>query len=72
MISIIFALCCFGLVLFKNNLFIKSTMFFYVSIFSLVAIGHVAKDDHAMHALDIVLQLFLKLTSFNNIRLDSC
>ncbi|KAJ6875335.1 hypothetical protein NC652_034910 [Populus alba x Populus x berolinensis] len=35
--------------------------------FSFSFIGHVAKDDHAMHALDIVLQLFLKLTSFNSI-----
>ncbi|KAJ6854824.1 hypothetical protein NC651_039704 [Populus alba x Populus x berolinensis] len=47
-------------------------MFFYVSAFSLVALGHVAIDDHAMHALDIILQLLLKLTFFNNIQLDSC
>jgi hypothetical protein len=33
------ALCCFGLVLFNNNLSIKLTMFFYVSAFSLVALG---------------------------------
>jgi hypothetical protein len=34
--------------------------------------GHVAMDGHAMHALDIVLQLLLKLSSFNSIQLDSC
>ncbi|KAJ6874125.1 hypothetical protein NC651_032841 [Populus alba x Populus x berolinensis] len=33
---------------------------------------HVAIDEHAMHALDIVLQLLVKLIFFNNIRLDSC
>jgi hypothetical protein len=34
--------------------------------------GHVAMDDHAIHVLDTVLQLLLKLTSFDNIQLDSC
>ncbi|KAJ6951692.1 hypothetical protein NC653_040980 [Populus alba x Populus x berolinensis] len=42
-------------------------MAFYVSAFSLVALGYLAIDDHDMHALDIVLQRLLKLIFFNNI-----
>ncbi|KAJ6893925.1 hypothetical protein NC652_027869 [Populus alba x Populus x berolinensis] len=47
-------------------------MFLNVFAFTLVAICYDSYYDHAIHVLDIVLQLLSKLTSFNSIQLDSC
>jgi hypothetical protein len=55
------ALCCFGFVLFKNNLFIKSTMFFYVSAFSLVALGFWILVEYQMICISIVFCGFITL-----------
>jgi hypothetical protein len=51
---------------------VKQLFYFSCLMIHFSFTGHVAMDDHAMHVLDIVLQLLLKLTSFNSIRLDSC
>jgi hypothetical protein len=55
------ALCCFGLVLFNNNLSIKSTMFFYVSAFSLVALGFWILVEYQMICIWIVFCGFIAL-----------
>jgi hypothetical protein len=62
------ALCCFELVLFKNNLCIKSTMLFYVSAFSLVALGFWILVDYKMICFWIVFCGFIALLCSEKLR----
>jgi hypothetical protein len=62
------ALCCFELVLFKNNLCIKSTMFFYVSAFSLVALGFWILVEYKMICIWIVFCGFIALLCSEKLR----
>ena len=61
-------LCCFELVLFKNNLYIKSTMFFYVSAFSLVALGFWIMVEYKMICVWIVFCGFIALLCSEKLR----
>jgi hypothetical protein len=71
----VFELCFAVSLLYTEKLIecmVKQLFYFSCFMIHFSFTRHVAMDDHDIHVLDIVLQLLLKLTSFNSIRLDSC